>query len=157
MTRLTVVAAAFALFAVSAATAQVPAGWKVIKEDKGKCQMAVPAEWKQGDILGKKIASADSPDKSVDAVVNLMDDVDWNMFNSLVYQIYSKEKDRPKIESGPKRLWFEIVSMAPAGKTAWYVAVPGKAGACNAQVNFKKGDKKAEEMARKIVETIRSN
>src|SRR5215211_5781493 len=109
MTRSTVVAAA-SFFAVSAATAQVPAGWKVIKEDKGKCQMAVPSEWKQGDIMGKKIAMAESPDKTVDSVVNLMDDVDWNMFNGLVYQIYTKEKDRPKIESGPKRLWFELAA-----------------------------------------------
>ena len=157
MTRFTVVAAAVASFAVSTAIAQVPAGWKVIKEDKGKCQMAVPSEWKQGEILGKKIASAESPDNSVDAVVSLMDDVDWSMFNQLVYQIYTKEKDRPKIESGPKRLWFEIVSMAPPGKTGWYVAVPGKAGACNAQINFKKGDKKAEETARKIAASIQSN
>ena len=157
MARFTVVAAVSAVVAASTAIAQVPAGWKVIKEDKGKCQMSVPAEWKQGDIMGQKIAAAESPDKTVDSVVSLMDDVDWNMFNSLVFQIYTKEKDRPKIESGPKRLWFEIVSMAPPGKTGWYVAVPGKAGACNAQVNFKKGDKKAEETARKIVDSIKSN
>ena len=157
MTRITLAVAISAVFAASTAIAQVPAGWKVIKEDKGKCQMSVPADWKQGDIAGKKISAAESADRNVDAVVSLMDDVDWAMFNQLVFQIYTKEKDRPKIESGPKRLWFEIVSMAPAGKSAWYVAVPGKAGTCNAQVNFKKGDKKAEETARAIADSIRSN
>jgi hypothetical protein len=159
MTRFTVVAAAVsAVVAASTAIAQVPAGWKVIKEDKGKCQMSVPSEWKQGEIMGQKLAAAESPDNTVDSVVSLMDGVDWTMFNQLVFQIYKKEKDRPKIESGPKRLWFEIdAGMAPKGKTGWYVAVPGKAGACNAQVNFKKGDKKAEETARKIAESIRSN
>ena len=149
--------AASALVASSAAYALAPPGWKVIKEDKGKCQMAVPPGWKQQEILGQKIAAAEAPDKTVDAVVNLMDDVNWEMFNSIVYQVYSKEKDRPKIENGPKRLWFDIVTLAPHGKTGWYVAVPGKAGACNAQVNFKKGDRKAEELARRIVDTIRAN
>jgi len=158
MSRSAIVLAASTLFAVSTAIAQAPAGWKVIKEDKGKCQMAVPSEWKQGEIMGQKIAAAQSADNSVDSVVSLMDDVDWNMFNQLVFQVYQKEKDRPKIESGPKRLWFEIdAGMVPKGKTGWYVAVPGKAGACNAQVNFKKGDKKAEETARKIADSIRSN
>jgi hypothetical protein len=139
------------------ASAQAPAGWKVIKEDKAKCQMAVPAEWRQQEIFGKKIAAAAPPDRSVDAVVNLMDG-DWAMFKSLVYSIYTKEKDRPKIEDTPKRLWFEIVTMsAGPGLTSWYVAVPGAAGTCNAQVNFKKGDRKAEELARKVVETIRAS
>ena len=144
--------------AVISAGAQAadPAGWKTIKDTapKGKCHMAVPPEFKQGDILGQKIAAAESPDKSVDAVVNTMDDVDWAMFKTIVYQIYTKEKDRPKIEDGAKRLWFEIVSMAAPGKTSWYVAVPAGGSTCNAQINFRKGDKKAEELARKIADTI---
>lgn len=139
------------------ALAQVPAGWKTIKEDKGKCQMAVPADWKQGEIFGKKIAAAEAPGNSVDAVVNLMDGADWAMFKGLVFQIYTKEKDRPKIEDSPKRMQFEVVSMCAPGKTCWYVAVPGAAGTCNAQVNFRKGDRKAEEIARQVAATIKSN
>ena len=84
-----------------------------------------------------------------------MDDTDWSFFKSIVYQIYTKEKDRPKIEDGPKRLWFEIVSMPVQGKTSWYVAVPAGKNTCNAQINFKKGDKAAEDLARKIADTIR--
>ncbi|HUQ28787.1 MAG TPA: hypothetical protein VM051_09345 [Usitatibacter sp.] len=145
------------LFATTLAGAQAPAGWKVIKEDKAKCQMSVPAEWRQQEIFGKKIAAAASPDLTTDALVNLMDG-DWAMFKSIVYSIYTKEKDRPKIEDTPKRLWFEIVTMTGApGMTSWYVAVPGAAGTCNAQVNFKKGDKKAEELARKVVATVRAS
>jgi hypothetical protein len=137
------------------AHSQAPAGWKVIKDPKGGCQMSVPAEWKQQDILGTKLSAADSPDNTLDAVVNTMEGTDWATFKSLVFQIYTKDKDRPKIEDGPKRLWFEITTMPVAGKTAWYVAVPAKGSTCNAQINFKKGDKKAEEIARKVVETIR--
>jgi len=144
------------LLASGAAFAQAPAGWKVIKDEKGKCQMAVPADWQQGEILGQKIAAAAAGDQSVDSVVSLMDGVNWAMFKSTVFSIYTKEKDRPKIEDGAKRIWFEIVTMKPEGKTGWYVAVPGAAGTCNAQVNFKTGDKKAEETARKIVDSIRS-
>jgi hypothetical protein len=156
MKRITV-AVLSTLLTSTIAYSQVPTGWKTIAEDKGKCQFAVPSSWKQQEILGKKIAAAESPDKSVDVVINLMDGVDWSLFNQVVWSVYGAEKDQPKIESGANRLWFHILKMAPQGKTGWYVAVPGKAGACNAQVNFKKGSKPAEETARKIVDSIRSN
>lgn len=150
------VLALWAIFATDAAS-QTPPGWQVIKDNgKGRCQMAVPAEWKQSEILGQKLGAAAAPDKSVDAVVNLMDDMSWSEFKSTVFQIYAKEKSAPKIEDTNKRLWFDVVSMGNTRqKTQWYVAVPGPAGTCNAQVNFRKGDKKAEELARRIVETIR--
>ena len=157
MTRIAIALLA-ALAIPSLALAQAaPAGWQVIKDNgKGQCQMAVPSEWKQAEIMGAKLGAAAAPDKSVDAVVNLMDGTSWSDFKSLVFQIYQKEKNAPKIEDSPKRMWFDIVSMGSTReKTQWYVAVPGKAGTCNAQVNFRKGDKKAEEIARKIVETIR--
>jgi len=125
-----------------------------IKEEKSQCRMAVPAEWKQQEILGKKISAAQSPDNAVDAVVSYMEGLPFKDFKGTVYMVYAKEKDRPKIQDDDKRLWFDIVSMAPQGKTAWYVAVPTKGGTCNAQVNFKKGDKKAEALARRIVESI---
>jgi hypothetical protein len=147
----------FALSLAPVAHAQAPAGWKVVKDSKGPCQMAVPGDWKQQEILGQKLSAAESPKRAGDAVVNTMDGTDWRMFKSIVYQIYGKEKDRPKIEDGPKRLWFEIVSMPVQGMTSWYVAVPSGKDTCNAQINFKKGDKGAEDIARKIVETIRGS
>jgi hypothetical protein len=157
--RTTAVFAAALLAAPHVLAQAVPQGWQVIKDNgKGRCQMAVPGDWKQGEILGQKLGAAASPDKSVDAVVNLMDGTSWGDFKSMVFQIYQKEKSAPKIEDSANRMWFEIVSMGDSRrKMQWYVAVPGKAGACNAQVNFRRGDKKAEETARKIVETIRSN
>ena len=51
-------ALAIASLRAAGAPAQVPAGWKTIKDDAGPCQMAVPAEWKQQDIMGQKIAAA---------------------------------------------------------------------------------------------------
>ena len=148
-----------ALFPLSSGAQTPPAGWQVIKDNgKGRCQMALPGEWKQAEIMGAKLGAAAAPDKSVDAVVNLMDGTSWSDFKSIVFQIYQKEKAAPKLEDSDKRMWFEITSMGDSKRnTQWYVAVPGKAGTCNAQVNFRKGDKKAEETARKIVETIRSN
>lgn len=136
-----------------------PSGWKVIKDNgKGRCSMAVPADWKEQEILGARLGAAKSPDKTADAVVNLMDGTAWKDFRSIVFTTYQKEKDRPKIKDGADLLWFEIVSMGSPSQTRWYVARPaGSQGTCNAQVNFKKGDKRAEELARKIVETIRGN
>ena len=160
MNRTTALIFTAALAAAPHAFAQaVPQGWQVIKDNgKGRCQMAVPADWKQAEMMGQKLGMANAPDQKADAVVNLMDGTSWNDFKSVIFQVYAKEKSAPKIEDTDKRMWFEIVSMGDAKRnTQWYVAVPGKAGTCNAQVNFRKGDKKAEETARKIVETIRSN
>ena len=146
-----------ALFAFAVQAQTPPAGWQVIKDNKsGRCQMAAPSEWKQMEMFGVKLGGASAPDKSVDAVVNLMDGTSWSEFKSMVFQIYQKEKDAPKIEDSDKRMWF-VIKGDSKKTTQWYVAVPGKAGTCNAQVNFRAGDKKAEETARKIVESIRSN
>jgi hypothetical protein len=141
----------------SFAFAQVPEGWKVIKERLGKCQMAVPAKWKQKVISGKKTGAAAAPDKSIEAVVNLMKGTDWAAFKPILYATYKRERDRPKIEDSPNRLWFFASTNAPPGKSSWYVAVPGKAGTCNAQIHFTPGDKTADETATKIVDSIRSN
>ena len=151
-------AIALSLTAVLAHAGPVPAGWKVVKDNgKGKCEMAVPADWKEQDILGKRLGMAKSPDGKVDAVINMMDGTAWKDFKGIVFQVYAKEKDAPKIQDTGERLWFEITSMgAPRNQTQWYVATPaGKGDSCNAQVNFPKGNKQAEELARKVVETIK--
>jgi len=134
----------------------VPAGWKVIKDNNiGKCQMAVPLDWKVDEIMGKPLGAARSPDGKVDAVVSIMDGMPFAQFKQTVWMVYQKEKSAPKIEESNSRLWFEITSMGKKEQTKWYVGTPsGAANSCNAQVNFTKGDKKGEELARKIVETI---
>jgi len=146
--------AASSLVLACAAQAHVPAGWTAIHGQKGPCHMAVPADWKQGELMGKKLSIARAPDKSADAVVNTMVDTDWSAFHGMIYSVYTKEKDRPKMEDTPKRLVFDIVSMPSPGKTSWYVATPAGGSTCHAQINFRKGDAKAEETARKIVQTV---
>ena len=149
--------AAVALLAGTAHAGPVPAGWKVIKDNgPGKCQMAVPSDWKEQDILGKRLGMAKSPDGKTDAVVNMIEGMPFGQFKDTVWMVYPKEKAAPKIEETNSRLWFEITSMGrPKEQMQWYVATPsGGAHSCNAQVNFKKGDKKGEELARKIVDTI---
>jgi hypothetical protein len=149
------VAAVLSVLCVSsAALAQAPAGWKAIKDPKGACQMSVPADWKQGEILGQKISMA-TGNGGNDAVVNTMEDTDWATFKSIIYSVYEKEKARPKMQDDAKGLRFEIVSMPVKGMTSWYVAVPAGKHTCNAQINFKKGDKAAEDVAKKIADTIR--
>src|SRR4051812_440020 len=145
------------LWCSSIAFADVPQGWKVVKERSGKCEMAVPSKWKQQVISGRKVGAAASPDKSIDAVVNLMKGTDWAAFKPVLYATYKRERDRPKIEDSPNRLWFFASTNAPPGKSSWYVAVPGTAGTCTAQIHFKPGDVAGEETARKIVDSIRSN
>lgn len=144
------------LAAMQAQAGSVPSGWKAIKDNgKGKCQMAVPSDWKEQEMMGHRLGAAKSPDGKLDAVINLHQ-YKWDEFKPTVFLIYTKEKNAPKIEDTSKRLWFNIVSMGDSRSvTQWYVAVPaGNDGTCNAQVNFKKGDKKAEALARQVVESI---
>ena len=151
-----IITAAACAASFAAMAGPTPAGWKVIKDNGlGKCQMAVPADWKQEEVMGQKLGMAKSPDGKSDAVVSIMDGTPWKQFKDLVFMVYQQEKAKPKIEDSANRLWFEITSMGPKEQMKWYIGTPaGGAHSCNAQVNFPKGDRKAEELARKIVDSI---
>ncbi|MEO8503021.1 MAG: hypothetical protein ABI609_03905 [Acidobacteriota bacterium] len=117
-------APALAVAALAAGTA--PAGWRVVKDHKGNCQMQVPADWK-GDT------SAASPeDHSGRASIHLLPAKDWADSKSMAQHVMAPTT---VLEDSPERLWFAYGNSV--GKTDWYVSVPGPLGPCTGQITFK--------------------
>jgi hypothetical protein len=55
----------FVLLTLRAAAQDVPAGWKVVKDRKQTCQMAVPSDWTGSAIMPSNLTS---PDKKANVV-----------------------------------------------------------------------------------------
>ena len=47
--------ALFSLLLAAEVTLSLPAGWKVIKDSKGACQIAVPADWTPSENSGSAV------------------------------------------------------------------------------------------------------
>lgn len=121
-----IVALAGFLAAAASAADGAPAGWKLIKDRKGNCQMQVPSAWK-GDV------SAASPeDHQAMASIHLMPGKNWDESRLMAQQVMPPTT---MLEDTADRLWFAY-GTNPA-ETTWYVAVPGPLGPCAAQVTFK--------------------
>src|SRR5581483_3187597 len=109
----------------------VPSGWKVLKDKKGTCQMAVPADWTTSSLIP---SSATSPDSKSSAVVHGADPS--TSFAEAKATVKTMMKPTKILEDSDKRLWYVYEGTGSgAGVTNWYAAVPGKP-VCTMQVNF---------------------
>jgi len=136
------VCAATLMLACSGLPAQdVPAGWKVVKDRQGACQIAVPADW----VADKLIASfVSSPDGNANATPHGMRaGTTFTAGTTLAKQGLAPTKI---IEDSSKRLWYAYAGAPPSGAN-WYVAVSGST-VCTAQIAFKVPA--MEETAKKI-------
>lgn len=142
--------------AVAAFAEPPPAGWKLVKDRKGNCQMLVPAAWKGGT------SSAAPEDRQAMAAIHLLPGKDWAESKAMARHVMEPFE---VVEDSPARLWFVYATRAtlnpadvtpPDGKpgkpaasarapeeppkpseVAWYVSVPGPLGPCTAQITFK--------------------
>jgi hypothetical protein len=122
----------------------VPSGWKVVKDKKGTCQMAVPADWVTDKLL---VSNATSPDNKSSAVVHgASPDQSFAEATDMVKQVIKPAKI---LEDSGKRLRYVYEGNgSAAGATNWYAAVPGKP-VCTMQVTFRAPV--LEETAKKII------
>ncbi|HWX23948.1 MAG TPA: hypothetical protein VN083_02860 [Vicinamibacteria bacterium] len=131
---------ALVLWLVSAPA--VPKGWRVVKDAKARCQLAVPGEWTGETSL------ASAPGRKGTAVVHgLPKGRTWDQAIS-----FAKTAMKPvtMIEDGPARVWYAYDS-GSEGTTSWYVVVPGDP-ICTAQVEFREAG--LEVTARAIVGSL---
>jgi hypothetical protein len=131
--------AALLLFCSSLPAQDVPAGWKVVKDKQGVCQIAVPANWEADKLLSSFVSS---PDGNANAVPHgLRAGQTFPAATAGAKQVMVPTKI---IEDSAKRLWYAYSGTAPS---SWYVAVPGST-VCTAQIAFKAPA--MEETAKKI-------
>ena len=125
--------------------AQTPAGWQVMKDRKGQCQMAVPPAWVADKIMPGSVAAAD---RSANVVFSGKPaEVTYQQIAGMAKEMFKPVK---VFEESASRTWF---ASAPAhGKSSWYVVL-GTKPVCEAQIEFK--DPSFEATARQMVESLK--
>jgi len=96
--------ALFSLLPAAEVTLSLPAGWKVIKDYKGACQIAVPADWTPAENPGPAVFQ-DATIAIATAAVS-----DWKPAH--VSQVKTKKNDGPQsiaLERTPPELASDIV------------------------------------------------
>jgi hypothetical protein len=123
----------------------VPSGWKVVKDSKQMCQIAVPADW-TSDAIVKSMAS--DPAKKSTAIVH------WARQNSFAQTVSTaKQMMKPVkvFEESGSRIWYSYQPNSAKPATHWYIAAQGK-NVCNADVSFEEAG--AEDTAKKIAQSL---
>ena len=142
------VVGAAALLAGSCLYAQdVPGGWKVVKDARGRCQFAVPPDWVADSLMKSFQMSAD---KTASAVASSAASGPFASVTSRAKELMVPKKT---IEDSGKRLWYvyETQIGAQKGNTQWYVAVP-TSPVCAMQIDFK--GSAMEDIATKIARSL---
>jgi hypothetical protein len=111
---------------------EVPGGWKTVKDSRGHCQFAVPADWAPDKLMKSFMNSADG---SANAVAS---SAASGPFASVTGMAKQTMVPKNTIEDSSKRLWYvyETQMSVQKGRTEWYVAVPTDP-VCAMQISFK--------------------
>ena len=137
----------FVLIAFGAAAQDAPAGWKIVKDRKQTCQMAVPSDWTGTAIMPSNLTS---PDKKSNVIFSGKPAT--ATYDQIVKMATDMFKPAKMIEEGAKRTWF--VSTPRPGKTgtSWYVAL-STSPVCEAQIEFQ--DASFEASAKQMVNSLK--
>jgi hypothetical protein len=137
-------------FLVAAAAGTTPAGWKTIKDSKGLCQIAVPADWTAG---AENSGSAVLQDASVAiAVVTSQPGQTYRPLSDAMLKMMDIPKDK-LFENSATRIFYKDRTGRDASEpSALSVMAPGKGGTCSSRVVFLSSV--PEETARKIAVSV---
>jgi len=119
-------------FPASAQT--IPAGWKVVKDSKDMCQIAVPPEW----VLLEEGSGAAVFQGSTTAIA-VVTSQPAQIFKPLPEALQKVLEIRKEklFENSVKRLFYQDkTSTRSSDPNAYSASVPGKAGTCSCHVTF---------------------
>jgi len=125
--------ALFSLLLAAEVTPSLPVGWKVIKDSKGTCQIAVPTDWTPSENPG----SAVFQDATVAiAVVTTQPGQTLKPLSESMQKILGIAKDK-LFENTTKRIYYQDKVVRNATDSNAFIAmVPGKGGTCSSRVVF---------------------
>jgi hypothetical protein len=127
-----IVSALFFLAAAGAGT--LPTGWKAIKDSKGLCQIAVPANWTPG---AENTGSAVFQDASVAiAVVTSQPGQTFRPLSDTMLKWMNVPKDKVFENSATRVFYQDRTGHDASEPSALSAMVPGKGGACSSRVVF---------------------
>ncbi len=119
---------------VSALAQTTPAGWKVIRDSKGVCQIAVPPDW---EPLPETTGAAVFHDVTTDiAVVTSQAGQAFKPLTENLQKMFGIRKDK-LFENTAKRIFYQDkISKRSEDPNAYSASVPGKGGTCSCHVVF---------------------
>jgi hypothetical protein len=117
---------------VSAQT--IPEGWKVVKDSKNMCQIAVPPEWVLlEDGSGAAVFQGST---TAIAVVTSQPGQIFKPLPESLQKVLDIRKEK-MFENSVKRLFYQDkTSKRSSDPNAYSASVPGKAGTCSCHVTF---------------------
>lgn len=125
----------------------VPADWKVVRDSKSACQIAVPPEWAPwGDNTGAAVFQNTT---TAIAVVTSQPGQAFKPLSDQMQKLLGIRKEA-MFENTAKRVFYQDKTSArPEDSNAYSAAVPGSGGTCSCHVVFLPSV--PQETARKIV------
>jgi len=144
------VVALFAFLGPEAPPASLPAGWKVLKDPKGACQITVPADW---DASSERAGWAVLKDSTTAiAVVTSQPGQALKPLSESMLKMLRIPKEKVFGNSARRIYYQDKIAASPSDANAFTVVVPGKAGTCSSRVVFL--PEVTDETARKIVLSV---
>jgi hypothetical protein len=133
---------AAAAITLACSAADIPSGWKTIKDRKQVCQVAVPNDWTTDKIL---TSMATAPDKKANVIVHgLPPSANYAETVATAKKMFQPLK---VFDETGSRTWFSSARRNGKPGSSWYVATGGSQ-VCNAQVDF--DDASMEATARRL-------
>ena len=121
-------------FLAAAAAGTIPAGWKAIKDSKGLCQIAVPANWTPG---AENTGSAVFEDASVAiAVVTSQPGQTFRPLSDSVLKWMNIPKDKVFENSATRVFYQDRTGRDTSEPSALSAMVPVKGGTCSSRVMY---------------------
>jgi hypothetical protein len=141
------VAALFLLLASAAPAQTVPSGWKLIRDAKAACQIAVPPEWSAFSEAGGSAIFHD-PSSGIAVVTNQPGQA-FKPLTPAMLKMLGVPKEKI-FENSATRLFYQDKTSEGADDThAFTASAPGNGGTCSCRVVFLPSI--SLETARKIV------
>ena len=120
------------LLASAPAQTTTPADWKIVKDSKGLCQIAVPPDW---EALSENSGAAVFRDASTAiAVVTGQPGQAFKPLPESLLRLWRLRKDQ-LFENTPRRIFYQDrISKHSEEQNGYSVSVPSKSGTCSCHV-----------------------
>ncbi len=134
------------LCALAAFAQTAPPDWKVMRDGKGLCRVAVPPEWTPMETSAGAAVLSD-PTTAI-AVVTSQPGQAFKPLNESLQRLLAVRKEK-MFENSPRRVFYQDkISRNADDSNAYSASVPAKSGTCSCRIVFL--PKISEDVARKI-------
>jgi len=128
------VATLFLLAGLQGVAQTAPADWKVVKDAKGLCQIAVPPEWVPLEGSAGAVVLRD-PSTAI-AVVTSQAGQAFKPLPQSLLRLFATRGEKVLENSAKRILYKDRTSRHPDDPNAYSASVPGKRGTCSCRVVF---------------------